>query len=318
MRVQTIIVNWNQTDLTLQCLAALRDAGVAEDSIWLVDNGSQPSAAPAIAARFPAVNLVCLAENRGFAGGCNIGANASRDAQTPTDPRSLIPDPRTDDALFLLNNDALVEPDTLHILIAALTADPHLAAVSPKVYYAGTERVIQSTGLRVDQNSGTARMLNSNEPDRGQADLPADREGLFGCAMLIRRSVWAQSGGFWEPFFAYAEETDWCLRVRKAGWRLRYVPQAVVWHCTSSSLGWDSPLKLYLITRNQLFLRRRHRGRGWARWRGLLYAAYLLGRSSLHYARTSQWQRLRAVWLAVGDYARGISGNARTPTLERR
>jgi GT2 family glycosyltransferase len=161
-------------------------------------------------------------------------------------------------------------------------------------------------------------MLGSNEPDAGQHDDPADREALFGCAMLIRREAWEQSGGFWEPFFNYAEETDWCLRVRRQGWRLRYIPQAVAWHCTSSSLGWNSPLKIYLITRNQLYLRQRHKQPGWPAWRGLLYAFYILGRTGTRFIRQRQWRQARALMLASWDFWRGRTGNTRNPDLSLR
>ncbi|GIV96667.1 MAG: hypothetical protein KatS3mg057_1324 [Herpetosiphonaceae bacterium] len=77
MNVATIMITWNQTSLTLGCLASLREAGVPMETIWVVDNGSVPSAAPAIHAQFPQVHIVRLAENRGFAGGSERG-NCSR------------------------------------------------------------------------------------------------------------------------------------------------------------------------------------------------------------------------------------------------
>src|SRR5262245_18048821 len=119
MRIATVIVTWNQIELTLDCLESLRAAGVAEDSIWLVDNGSQPSAAPQVAARFPAVHIVQLAANIGFTGGCNAGARAAL-AASP-------------DAIFFLNNDALVEPETIPALVNALGCDTAVAATSPMV-----------------------------------------------------------------------------------------------------------------------------------------------------------------------------------------
>src|SRR5690606_6845950 len=114
----------------------------------------------------------------------------------------------------------------LAALAEALAADPTLAAVSPKVYYDGSERIIQSVGVRVDVERAAVRMIGSGEVDRGQHDAPADRDALFGCAMLVRAAAWEQVGPLWEPFFNYAEEIDWCLRARELGWRLRYIPQA--------------------------------------------------------------------------------------------
>ena len=304
MIICTVVVAWNQPGLTLDCLESLVAAGMAPEQIWLVDNGSGPELLERVGARFPALHTVRLEHNCGFAGGNNAGVAAALAAGA--------------EALFLLNNDALVEPDTLAALAGALERDPGLGAVAPKVYYAIEGRVIQSVGLSVDADSGQARMLGSNQPDQGQHDAPAEREALFGCAMLIRREAWQQAGPFWEPFFNYAEETDWCLRARARGWRLRYEPAAAVRHRTSSSLGWDSPLKTYLITRNQLYLRRRHTRGGWRGLRGLAYAAYVGARMAAGFVRQGRRPQARAVLLGWSDYLLGRAGNTRDAELRLR
>lgn len=300
----TIIVTWNQTSLTLDCLAALAAAAVPLADVWVVDNGSEQPVASEVRLRFPAVHQLRLAQNQGFAGGVNAGVRAALAGGATR--------------LFLLNNDALVEPTTLAKLGAALESDPTLAAVGPKVYYHDTARIIQSVGLQVDRDSGQARMLGSNERDHGQHDQPVEREALFGCALLILGEAWQDVGELWEPFFNYAEETDWCLRARRQGWKLRYIPDAVVWHRTSSSLGWNSPLKVYLISRNQFYLRRRHRQRGWRGLRGLCYALYVQGRTLFRYLRHRQLLQARAILLALWDVMLNRVGNSRTPTLRLR
>ncbi|HEU5098734.1 MAG TPA: glycosyltransferase family 2 protein [Roseiflexaceae bacterium] len=300
-RISTVIVTWNQAELTIDCLRALDAAGMQPANTWLVDNGSSPDVLPAIRARFPRIQTLRLDVNRGFAGGCNAGASAALESGT--------------DYIFLLNNDALVTPETLPALLEAIERDSRVAAVSPKVYYDTAGKVIQSVGLAVDPASGQARMLGANQPDHGQYDQVAERDALFGCALLIRRAAWQQVGPFWEPFFNYAEETDWCLRARELGWRLLYVGGAAVRHRTSSSLGWDSPLKVYLITRNQLYLRQRHRPAGWRAWRGLTYALYVGARAWARYMRRGQRPQARALWLAWWDYARDRTGDRRTNDL---
>lgn len=300
LTISAVIVTWNQTELTLECLAALAPQ-VAPEATWVVDNGSREPALPAVWARFPGVRGLRLEQNQGFAGGCNAGASVALAGGA--------------EALLLLNNDALAEPGAVAALAAALADDPQAGAASPKVYHHGTPRVIQSVGLRIDPDSGDVRMLGSGEPDRGQHDRRAEREGLFGCAMLIRRAAWEQVGPFWEPFFSYAEEADWCLRARRAGWRLLYVPGPAVWHRTSSTLGGGSPLKVYLIARNQLLLRRRNRRPGPRAWRGLAYALYVFGRSWARFTRRGQRAHARALELALWDAWRGRVGNRRGADL---
>ncbi len=303
-RIGIVVATWNQTEMTLVCLAALEAAGVALADIWVVDNGSQPEALPRIRERFPAAQTLRLTDNRGFTGGYNAGVRAALADGV--------------DAILLLNDDALVEPQTIPQLRSALIEDERIAAASPKVYFDGTPDIIQSAGLRVDPDSGHVQVLGADEPDCGQHDRPADRDALFGCVMLIRRQAWEQVGEFWEPFFNYAEEVDWCLRARRLGWRLRYVPSAAAWHRTSSSLGRASPLQVYLIARNRQYLRRRNRRSGWHGWLGLVRALYADVRTSLHYLRLGQHQQARAVALAQWDFWRGRIGNTRLTDLQLR
>jgi GT2 family glycosyltransferase len=296
-----IIVNWNQTALTLDTLASLEQAGVALEQTWVIDNGSLPNPLPEILTRFPSINPLRLESNGGFAAGCNIGVAAAFQAGFK--------------AAFLLNNDALVETKTLPLLEAALMQFPTAAAVSPKVYFADTPCIIQAVGIEVNPNSGQTVMLGSGEKDLGQYDKIVEREALFGCALLIRREAWEQVGPFWEPFFCYSEEVDWCLRARRLGWKLYSVPQAVVWHRASSSLGRDAPLKIYLLVRNKFYLRQRHRQVGWQSWKGLLETFYWHGRTILRYLRLQQKAQAWAIVLAIWDFYNKRRGNCRTSDL---
>lgn len=304
MRIGTVIVTWNQTALTLAGLGALEAAGVALGDVWLVDNGSEPPARPQVAARFPAVRLLRLERNRGFAGGTNAGAAAALEAGC--------------DALLLLNNDALLPPGALPALAQALEHDPGLAAVSPMVCYQARPDTIQAVGLWVDPDSGLTGSIGAGETDRGQYGRAAERAALFGCVMLVRAAAWRQVGPLWEPFFSYAEEVDWCLRARRLGWRLAYVPGPAVLHHASVSLSGDSPLRSYLITRNRYYLRRRHARPGPAGALGLLRALRADARTLAHYLRRGRPANARAVLLAWLDYLRGRSGDARDVALRPR
>lgn len=296
----TVIVTWNQARLALDALESAAGAGAPLDRAVVVDNASQPPAAALVRSRFPQVRTIRMERNTGFAAGQNAGIRAALGDGAGR--------------VLLLNDDALLEPGALAALEAALEADPRVAAASPKVYYHGSERVIQSVGLRVVPERALAQMLGSGERDRGQHDHPADRDALFGCVMLVRRAAWEQVGEFWEPFFNYAEETDWCLRARRAGWRLRYVP-AAAWHRASSSLGPGAPLKQYLITRNMQYLRRRNTVPGARVRRGLALAALADARTVARFARLRQPQHARAVLLGWWDFWRGRAGDCRAPDL---
>ena len=120
--VTVVIVAWNQVQKTLDCLATVAALSTPPGRVLLVDNGSEPPLAPAVAARFPAVELLRLPDNRGFAGGYNAGIRAALEGGAA--------------AVLLLNNDTLVAPDALDRLAEALAADERIGLVTAKITYA--------------------------------------------------------------------------------------------------------------------------------------------------------------------------------------
>lgn len=293
MNVHAVVVNWNQPHLTLECVASLA-LNLPLDQVWLVDNGSDASVLPLAAERFPAAHGVQLAQNRGFAGGCNVGVQHALDAGAQ--------------AVLLLNNDALARPGTVVALTNALADDVGIGAVSPKVCFADRPGIIQSVGMNVDRASGMAQSIGMNQPDAGQHDQPADREALFGCAMLIRRAAWQTVGPFWEPFWSYSEEVDWCLRARAGGWRLRYTPNATVLHRASRSLQGDSPVRAYLIARNRQLLWQRQHAAGMATYAGMARALLADARTVGYYLRRGRNANARAVVRGWVDALAGRTG----------
>ena len=118
-RITIVVLNWNLRDDTLACLASLAKAELGGAQIVVVDNGSRDGSVEAIRARFPAVEVLALPENRGYAGGCNAGIRAALDAGA--------------EGVVLLNNDTEVAPDFLAPLVDAIDTDPTFAAVTSAV-----------------------------------------------------------------------------------------------------------------------------------------------------------------------------------------
>jgi len=131
-------------------------------------------------------------------------------------------------------------------------------------------------------------------------------------AALLVRSAVAQVGLLDERYFLYYEDLDYCKRLRACDWRLRYAPNAHVWHTVSASSGGSlgSPFNFFWKAQSAGRYYRKH-GRG---WRMLLIAPYRLasaGRTSLQLLGKRRWRALRAYW--VGLYYGWRYGNADTP-----
>ena len=210
--VTVIIVAWNQLEKTLACLTTVAALDYPAVRVLLVDNGSEPPLAEAIAARFPTVEMLRLPTNLGFAGGYNAGLR-----------RAMAGDGRY---FLLLNNDTLVAPDVVTHLVAELETMPDVGLATAKIYYAAEPNRIWTVGANLnvflDLKDG-----GQGQIDAGQWAAPRDVDFAPFCAILIRREVIAGVGLLDEAFFLYYEDMDYCRRARAVGWRIRLRPDAL-------------------------------------------------------------------------------------------
>ena len=218
-----VILAWNEVRHTLECLTSIRALDPAPDHVLLVDNGSTDDTVARVRAQFPEVEILSLGANRYFAGGVNAGLERALAGGAGS--------------VLLLNNDLVLERGALGRLLGALAADPTRGAASPKLYYFDPPDRIWFAGGEVSLWRGTARHIGIRETDRGQHDAPRDVDYVSGCALMARREVFQAIGMLDESYRAYFEDTDFCMRAARAGFRIRYVPTAKVWHRISASTG---------------------------------------------------------------------------------
>lgn len=107
----------------------------------------------------------------------------------------------------------------------------------------------------IDWKRGVA-VMRTNEVDIGQYREPAEVDFVTGCALLVKRAALERAGLLDERFFMYFEETEWCVRIRRAGFRILHVPQSRVLHKIPLNARFDKEYLAYYMTRNRLlFLR---------------------------------------------------------------
>lgn len=297
-----VVIAYNQWKQTLACLHALSGVTYPAWTVLLVDNGSTDGTTEAVAQAFPQVCVLRLDDNQGYAGGTNIGV-----AQTLADGA---------DYILLLNNDVLVPPDAPGALVAAAEADPRIAAVGPKVYYADEPQRLQSAGGTIDWRTMRSRLTGEGEWERGQYDCPRSVDFVSGCAMLIRAQAWRTVGEFDPAYFLYYEEVDWCLRAQQASWKVIYIPWTAVWHADRISTGIEPGLVTYYTTRNPLLLARRYADR-WTRLAVYLDALWRAGRSLRHLPASSRRSQALATLWAIRDFFSGQSGRGPYPSIQR-
>jgi len=295
-RVTIIVLNWNGLADTLECLGSLSRLDYPAYEVIVVDNGSTDGSPAAIRERFPDVELIENGKNRGFTGGNNVGLRRALEQGT--------------DYALLLNNDTEVAPDFLQLLVQAADADPRVGIGGPTIYYFDQPRTVWSAGGGIDWRRGKTRMLGLNELDAGQfGEEPREVDFVTGCALLVKRAVMEQAGLLDERFFAYYEETEWCVRARHAGFSIVHVPKAKVWHKIPLDGRDSSPLVHYYMTRNRLLFLRAA-GAGWRVWGHVLFVQYL--RRLIIWSVRPKWQskraQRRAMVRAINDACRGRWG----------
>lgn len=296
-RLAVVVVSHNRREETLACLASVACLRYQPRTVIVVDNASQDGSADAIAAAHPAVHLVRSGANLGAVGGRNLGIRLAAERA----PGAHV---------LFLDDDALADEHLAGELVAALEADPRAGIAAPKAYRTGSDRVIASAGgMRVRLWRGHVTEVGAGARDEGQFDQPALRDACAGYAFLIRHEALAAVGGFDDAYNPYGwEEVDLSLRVREAGYHVRYVPTAIAYHAgTVAGRGYRVPGYERAKATNFPRLMRRHATRG----ERLAFAVLLPLRALPVVAgavRRGEWWRLRE------GVAGLLKGMRRTPS----
>ena len=254
MKVFVVIVNFNRTQETLGCLRSVGNLEIKDS--WqlktiVVDNSPKKTLKGKIK-EFSNVKLIETKENTGFAGGNNIGIKHALKNKA--------------DFVMLLNNDAFIAPKVLIYLIKAALKKKNIGIFSPKIYFAsGFEyhqqkyhkkdlgKVIWYAGGHIDWQNIMGVHENIDKVDKGQFKKSKEVEFVSGCCMLIKKEVFEKIGLLDEKYFLYLEDMDFCVRAKKAGFKLFFEPKAIVWHKNlGTSKKTASDIQAYYYTRNRL------------------------------------------------------------------
>ncbi len=207
--------------------------------LLVVDNGSTDGSEGILRRRFPAVEILQTGDNLGFAGGNNAGIRHAL-AQGA-------------DQVLLLNNDTTVDPGFASALSDAATVHPRAGMLCPKILLQDRPDVIWYAGASFHPWLGWGRHRGYGQTDRGQFDRLEETPRATGCALLVTRALCEAVGLLRDDYFCYAEDLEWSLRAREAGFQLLYVPAARVWHKVSASTGGArSVTAVRYMTRNVL------------------------------------------------------------------
>jgi len=244
-----IIVNWNTRNLLFQCLESVYEsAGRLNLEVIVVDNASTDGSVEMVQEQFPHVRLVENRKNAGFAAANNQAMRISKG-----------------DYICLLNSDTVVLGNALEKAVAFMQSHPDVGALSPRLLNedGSLQDFPKSYPTLANELSRMLRIYNCVTWSKrkglvtsGEYTREVDR--VKGACLLVQRQVVGSVGGMAEDYFMYAEEDDWCYRIKRQGWKIYYYPEARVVHYGGSSIKQVSHQMFLRLHQSKLLFFRRY------------------------------------------------------------
>lgn len=239
--VDVVILNYGSPEMTIDTVRLVEASTITSHDarIWVVDNGSPDDSVERLSTALPGVQLIASPTNLGFSGGNNLALARILSDEMTGDPEQS--------CILLLNNDVLVEPDSIQVCLDVLRDEPEVGAVGPRVRLPdgrldlACRRAFPTPLNAFWKLTGMAKRFPDNPRFAGYnltylpEDQPADVDAVTAAFMLVRVSVVNQVGLLDERFFMYGEDMDWAYRIKAAGWRVLYWPAAEVIHFKSAT-----------------------------------------------------------------------------------
>jgi GT2 family glycosyltransferase len=240
-RVAIIILNWNGKEDTAECLESIGRISYPDTVTIVVDNGSTDGSVAYLSDRYPWAVMVVNHENLGYAEGNNVGIRHAREHFRPG-------------YFLVLNNDTVVDEGFLGALVEVAASDETVGLVGPKILYYHQPGTINSAGARMIWHLGVHKNIGIGEQDNKQYDTIREVDNIHGCAFLVKSEVIEKIGVLDKRFFLLLEETDFCLRARKAGFTIKYTPRSVIYHKEGISGKKHTYSGVYYSHRNRMLL----------------------------------------------------------------
>lgn len=235
--VYIIILNWNGKNILQDCLSSVKKLKYPNYKILVVDNNSTDNSIQFL--KNTEIELIINKKNYGFTKGNNIGIQYALKKGA--------------DYICLLNNDTEVDSLWLTNLVNEAEQDETIGALSSKILFSWNKNLINSTGHMMNLRGNTWD-IGIGRIDTPRFNIKKEVISICGAAYFVKAKVLKEIGLFDSKYFAYYEDVDLSLRILKAGYRLVYIPSAIVYHKFSTKAIHDSPFKIYLSKRNRIWM----------------------------------------------------------------
>jgi len=240
--VWTILVNYKNPELTIECVESLRKSKSDNLHIVVVDNNSPDNSYEQLIEKLPNEIIIKSEENNGFSAGNNIGIRYALEHDA--------------EYIMLLNNDTVIDEAMIEQL---LNNSDDFTVTVPKMYYYSQSETIWYAGGTINKKIGKTYHIGENKSDDGTFDEQKYVDFATGCCIMMSRAVIEKVGLWDEAFFLYWEDVDYSFRLAAAGIKILYVPEAKLWHKVNASTGSTSSLTVYYANRNRMYVMKKYK-----------------------------------------------------------
>ncbi len=248
MEISFIIVNWNTKDLLHGCLDSIaKTVGSLSHEIIVVDNASSDGSADMLAREYPSVRLIANAENRGFGAANNQGFAVMKGKYA-----------------LLINTDAVLTNGAVQKLWDFAEANPRTAIVCGQLLNADGSKqnsiAAFPTLLTLASNTSLLEYFFPGKYPSKRYDHqgPLEVDSAIGACMMIRKKALDAVSFFDERYFFFFEETDLAFAMKRAGWKVYQVPDALIYHLQGQSIGHNTQSRIEFYRSRYQFLRKWH------------------------------------------------------------
>jgi GT2 family glycosyltransferase len=296
-KVAAVVVTWNDVEMACGCVRSLIETGYPNLDIIVVDNGSVEPCGERIKERFPQIELVVLPQNRGFTGGSNAGLRRGVEKGA--------------DYVQLYNNDIVVEPNTVSLLVEAFDRYPDAGVTSPLLLGTnqnGKHEPVMFYMGHLDRETARHDHEPVNVPYASRSWPDIESPFVPFCATMFKADALRRVGYLDETLGTCWEDFDMCVRLSDAGYRIMTIGSARAVHFHGKTTGRASPYITYYMTRNRLICLFRHNSVP-----AVLRRAPLIARSFTWQMRrfgVFNWDCQRAFVLGWRDFVLGRRGES--------
>jgi len=285
-KVVIVILNWNGFEETIECVDSISRIEYSNYKILIVDNGSDSNEIDNIVLQFPFVKIIKSKENLGFSGGNNLGIEYAIKLNA--------------DFILLLNNDTIVEPNFLGILVHHSTQNINVGILVPKINYYINQNRIWYAGGYISKFRGSGFTIGQDESGEKYSN---NKYVTFatGCCLLIKMEVIKKIGLMDPQYFLYLEDVDYCLRNNLKGYKILYIGKSKIYHKVSISSNKQNNLaSLYYVTRNRFYFAKKFYPNFY--YIPFLYITIIFFIKILYWFISGENEKIKIAKKAISDY----------------